>query len=135
MKQKHTLPIMIGVLIVSAALITGLAVTNMTDDRKNKSMLHAQKLDINDDGAISLNELTASQDSRFTQLDRDKNGMIEKLEFNARLITMFQRMDRDGDGLLQVDDLPGYRDDRNKHQYSDDILGHTKAVDALKDTI
>ena len=127
MKQKHTLPIMIGVLIVSAALITGLAVTNMTDDRKNKSMLHAQKLDINDDGAISLNELTASQDSRFTQLDRDKNGMIEKLEFNARLITMFHRMDRDGDGLLQVDELPGYRDDRKKHQYSDDMLGHTKS--------
>ena len=126
MKQKHTLPIMIGVLIVSAALITGLAVTNMTDDRKNKSMLHAQKLDINDDGAISLNELTASQDSRFTQLDRDKNGMIEKLEFNARLITMFHRMDRDGDGLLQVDELPGYRDGRKKHQYSDDMLGHTK---------
>ena len=118
MKQKHTLPIMIGVLIVSAALITGLAVTNMTDDRKNKSMLHAQKLDINDDGAISLNELTASQDSRFTQLDRDKNGMIEKLEFNARLITMFHRMDRDGDGLLQSDELPGHRYSGKKYQHS-----------------
>ena len=127
MKQKHTLPIMIGVLIVSAALITGLAVTNMTDDRKNKSMLHAQKLDINDDGAISLNELTASQDSRFTNLDRDKNGMIEKLEFNARLITMFHRMDRDGDGLLRVDELPGYRDGSKKHQHSNDMLGHTKS--------
>ena len=47
---------------------------------------------------------------------------------------MFHRMDRDGDGLLQVDELPGYRDDRKKHQYSDDMLGRTKAVDALKDT-
>ena len=74
MKQKHTLPIMIGVLIVSAALITGLAVTNMTDDRKNKSMMHAKKLDINDDGAISLNELTASQDSRLHSWTATKTG-------------------------------------------------------------
>ena len=127
MKQKHTLSIIIGFLVISAALITGLASANMTTDRRNKLMMHAQKLDTNDDGAISLNELTASQDSRFTQLDRDKNGMIEKLEFNARLITMFHRMDRDGDGLLQVDELPGYREDRKKHQYSDDMLGYTKS--------
>ena len=116
MKQKHTLPIMIGVLIVSAALITGLAVTNMTDDRKNKSMLHAQKLDINDDGAISLNELTASQDSRFTQLDRDKNGIkqhqrralrpdlrdigsaIKKHSAVGRLCVTKRRLNRSGGG-------------------------------------
>ena len=85
MKQKHTLSIMTGFLAVSAALITGLASANMTTDRKNKSMMHAQKLDTNDDGAISLDELTARQDRRFAKLDRDENGMIEKHEFNARL--------------------------------------------------
>ena len=111
MRQKHTLFIMSGFLIVSAALITGLASANITTDRKNKSIVHAQKLDTNDDGAISLDELTTRQNHRFAKLDRDENGMIEKYEFNARLITMFHRMDRDGDGFLRGDELPGYRSD------------------------
>ena len=111
MKQKHTLSIMTGFLVVSAALITGLASANITTDRKNKSMMRAQKLDTNYDGAISLDELTARQDRRFAKLDRDKNGIIEKHEFNSRLITMFHRMDRNGDGVLRGDELPGYRSD------------------------
>ena len=63
---------MTGILVVSAALITGLASANMTTDHKNKSIMHAQKLDANEDGAISLDELTASQDRRFAKLGRDK---------------------------------------------------------------
>ena len=126
MKQKHTLSIMTGLLVVSAALITGLASADMTTDPTVKSMLHAQKLDTNDDGAISLAELTARQDRRFAKLDRDKNGMIEKHEFNARLITMFQRMDRDGDGVLRGDELPGQRYVRKKQQYGDNVSDPTK---------
>ena len=116
MKQKHTLSIMSGFLIVSAALITGLASANITTDSKNKAIMFAQKLDTNDDGAISLDELTTRQDHHFAKLDRDENGMIEKYEFNARLITMFHRMDRDGDGFLRGDELPGHSHDDEKHQ-------------------
>lgn len=94
MKQKHTLTIMSGFLLVSAALIAGLASANIMTDRKEKSMIHAQKLNINDNGAISLHELTTRQDRRFAKLDRDENGMIDTHEFNARLITMYHRMDR-----------------------------------------
>ncbi len=126
MKQKHTLSVMTGFLVVSAALITGLASDDMTTDRKNKSMMHAQKLDTNDDGAISLDELTARQDRRFAKLDRDENGMIEKHEFNARLITMFHRMDRDGDGVLQGDELPGHRYGGKQHQHGDKPSDPTK---------
>ena len=108
MTQKNTLTIMSGILVVSAALITGLASANITIDRKDKSLIHAQKLDTNDDGAISFDELTARQNRRFAKLDRDENGMIEKHESNARLITMFHRMDLDGDGLLRGDELPGH---------------------------
>ena len=89
MKQKHTLSIMTGFLVASAALITGLASADLTADRKKKSLMHAQKLDTNEDGAISLDELTARQNRRFAKLDHDKNGMIEKHEFNDRLIIMF----------------------------------------------
>ena len=97
-----------GFLVVSAALITGLAGAYLTTDHTDKSMMHAQKLDANDDGAISLDEITAHQDRQFSKLVRDKNGMIAKHEFNARLITMFHRMDRDGDGVLRADELPGH---------------------------
>ena len=119
MKQKHTLSSMIGFLVISAALITGLASADMTTDHRNKSMIHAQKLDTNDDGAISLDELTARQDRRFAKLDRDANGTIEKNEFNARLITMFHRMDRNGDGVLQGDELPGHHYGGKQQQNSD----------------
>ena len=57
MKQTHSFFIISGALIVSAALITGLASVDMTTDRKHKLMMHAQKLDTNDDGAINLDEL------------------------------------------------------------------------------
>ena len=89
-------------------------------------MIHAQKLDTNGDGAISLDELTARQDRRFAKLDRDGNGMIEKHEFNARLIAMFQRMDRDGDGILWGDELPGHRYGGKTHQQGDEATDHYK---------
>lgn len=126
MKQIHSFTIISGVLIVSAALITGLASADITADRKHKSMMHAQKLDTNDDGAISLDELTARQDRRFAKLDHDDNGMIEKHEFNARLIAMFQRMDRDGDGVLWGDELPGYSYGGKTHQHGDKAADHYK---------
>ena len=88
--------------------------------------MHAQKLDTNDDGAISLDELTARQDRRFAKLDHDDNGMIEKHEFNARLIAMFQRMDRDGNGLLRGDELPGNRYGGRKHQHGEKAAKHYK---------
>ena len=130
MKQKHTLSAMTGFLVVSAALITGLASADMTTDRKNRSMMHAQKLDTNDDGAISLDELTARQDRRFARLDHDENGMIEKHEFNARLITMFHRMDRDRDGVLRGNELPGHGHGNRKHQHGNKALNPIKKADA-----
>mgnify|MGYP002834326209 CR=1 FL=1 len=117
---------MSGFLLVSAALIVGLASTDITTDRKDKSMVYAQKLDTNDDGAISLDELTTRQDRRFANLDRNENGMIEKHESNARLITMFHRMDRDGDGLLRGDELPGHSFGDKEHQHGNEALAATK---------
>jgi hypothetical protein len=128
MKQKHTLTIMSGFLFVSATLIVGLASANITTDRKDKSMMHAQKLDTNDDDAISLDELTTRQDRHFANLDRNENGMIEKYEFNARLITMFHRMDRNGDGVLRGNELSGHSLSGKKHQHGNE------ATDSAKDS-
>ena len=123
MKQKHIMSIMTGFLVLSAALITGLANANLATERKNKSMIHAQKLDTNNDGSISLDELTAPHDRRFAGLDRDENGMIEKHEFNNRLVSMFHRMDQNGDGILRGDELPGNRFGVKKHEYIDTASG------------
>ena len=127
MKQKHTLTIMSGFLLVSAALIAGLASANITTDRKDKSMMHPQKLDTNDDAAIGLDELiTKRQDRQFAKLDRDESAMIAKHEFNARLITMFHRMDRNGDGVLRDNELPGYSRSGKKHQHGNKASDSTK---------
>ena len=102
---------------MTAVLITGLASANIATDRENKSIMNAQKLDAKNDGAITLDGLTAVQDHRFVKLDRDENGVIEKHESNARLINMFHRMDLDGDGELWGYELPShnYGDKQPKH--------------------
>jgi hypothetical protein len=122
MKEKHTLPVIAGLLAVSAALIAGLASANMKSDRTKKSMMYAKKLDTNADGAISLDELTTRQDRRFAKIDQNSNGLIDKDEFNARLVAMFTRMDRDRDGLLRDDELPrqGYVKKHHHNQYHHD---------------
>ena len=128
MKQKHIPSIMSGFLVVSGALITGLASAALKTDRGDTSMMHAQKLDTNDDGAISLYEITARQNRRFAKLDRDENGIIEKHEFNARLITVFSRIDRDGDGVLPDDELPGHSYGGKKHQHGIKVSDSSKKI-------
>ena len=117
---------MSGFLVVSGALITGLASAALKTDRGDTSMMHAQKLDTNDDGAISLYEITARQNRRFAKLDRDENGIIEKHEFNARLITMFHRMDQNGDGVLRGNELPGHRYGGKKYKHGNRALEPNK---------
>lgn len=126
MKQKHILSIMIGFLIASAVLITGIASADITTDLRNKSMMHTQKLDTNDDGTISLDELTSRQNHLFAKLICDKNGMIEKREFNTRLITNFRQMDRDGNGVLRRDESPDHNYGDKKHQHGNEASDATK---------
>ena len=118
MRKEHTLPVIAGLLTVSAALIARLARANMKSDHTRKTTMYAKKLDTNADGAISLDELTARQDRRFAKIDQNNNGLIDKVEFNARLVTMFTRMDQNGDGLLRDDELPrqGYGK-KHHHQH------------------
>jgi hypothetical protein len=113
MREKHTLPVIAGLLTVSAALIAGLASADMKSDRTKKSMMYAKKLDTNADGAISLDELTARQDRRFAKIDQNNNGLIDKDGFKARLVGMFTRMDQNGENMLRDDELPrqGYGKD------------------------
>ena len=94
-------PILIGVgLLVSGGLIVGLAKANMYPNTHKRAVVKAKKLDVNNDGLISLNELTSGQNWRFKKLDRNSDVLIGDDEFNARLVAMFNRMDNNSDGML-----------------------------------
>ena len=60
----------------------------------------AKELDINNDGMISLEEITSRQYKRFQMLDINANGMIDRTDFNGRIVAMFEKMDSNGDGRL-----------------------------------
>lgn len=105
MKQRY-FPYLIGVsLLLSGGIIAGLANADMGDSPHNRAKMTAKKLDTNNDGMVSLDELTSRQDRRFQKLDRNNDGMIDKSEFNARITAMFNRMDRNGDGALDDDEI------------------------------
>ena len=94
-------PILIGAgLLVSGALIAGLAYTDMFPKTHKRAVIKAKKLDVNNDGFISLDELTNRQNRRFQDLDHNDDGRIDETEFNARLLAMFNRVDSNSDGML-----------------------------------
>ena len=100
MKQRH-FPVLIGAgLLVSGSIITGLANAEISDTSHKRDKFMAKKLDINNDGMISLEELTSRQDKRFQMLDLNAGGMIDKTEFNGRIVAMFEKMDSNDDGNL-----------------------------------
>ena len=94
-------PILIGTgLLVSGALIAGLAYADMFPKTHKRAVIKAKKLDVNNDGFISLDELTNRQNRRFQKLDHNDDGQIDEAEFNARLVAMFNRVDSNNDGML-----------------------------------
>lgn len=100
MKQRY-FPVLIGAgLLLSGSIITGLANADMDDASDKRGKFMAKKLDINNDGMISLEELTSRQDKRFQMLDLNADGMIDKPKFNGCIAAMFEKMDRNGDGSL-----------------------------------
>ena len=94
-------PILIGAgLLICGGLIAGLANADMYPKTHERFLIKAKKLDLNNDGLISLNELTNRHNRRFQKLDRNDDGQIDEAEFNARLVAMFNRADINSDGLL-----------------------------------
>ena len=94
-------PILIGTgLLISGGLIVGLASADIYPKTQKRAVVQAKQLDVNNDGLISLDELTSRQNQRFQKSDRNDDGRIEEAEFNARLVAMFNRMDSNGDGML-----------------------------------
>jgi hypothetical protein len=112
-RSSGTAPFMIGAgLMVSGSLIVGLANADMSQNTHKRGVFKAKKLDVNNDGFISLEELTSSQKIRFQKMDRDDDGQIDKAEFTAPLVAMFNRIDRNRDGMLDDNEISKLK---NKH--------------------
>ena len=102
-------PILIGTgLLISGGLIVGLASADIYPKTQKRAVVQAKQLDVNNDGFISLDELTSHRNQRFQKLDRNDDGRIEEAEFNARLVAMFNRMDSNGDGMLDAGEHCGF---------------------------
>jgi hypothetical protein len=104
------IPVLIGAsLLVSGTLIAGLASADMDrgdhKDGHRGQKISAKKLDVNQDGMISMDEMLTRQQNRFAKLDSNGDGAIDQSEFNARMVVMFNRMDADGDGLLNDEEI------------------------------
>ena len=111
-------PILIGAgLLVSGALITGLAYADMFLKTHKRAVIQAKKLDVNNDGFISLDELTNHQNRRFQQMNRNDDSRIDEAEFNARLVAMFNRVDSNSDGVLDDVEISklSHRHNGNSH--------------------
>ena len=112
-------PILIGTgLLVSGALIAGLAYADMFPRTHKRTVIKAKKLDMNNDGLISLEELTSRQNRRFQKLDRNDDGQINETEFNARLLAMFNRVDSNSDGMLDDIEISKLSHRRNSKSHN-----------------
>ena len=82
-------------------------------------------LDLNGDGALSLEELQAQGDARFADADANGDGGLSAEELIAaaesraanRAARMIERFDENGDGLLQRDELPRGDGDRAERMF------------------
>ena len=122
------LPIILGVgLLISGGLVASLATAKDRGFGKDRhdGMFSAKKIDVNNDGMISRDEMLARQQSRFDMLDTNKDGMIAPAEYNAKMTAMFEKLDANADGLLQPDELPRRHHHKHHDKYKrDGSRGH-----------
>ena len=108
-------PIMIGAgLLVSGGLIAGLANANIYPNNHEQPVIKAKKLDANNDGLISLNELISCQRRSLEKRDRNDDSQIDEAKFNARLVAMFKLTDSNSDGMLDDHEIS-----KLKHRHHD----------------
>lgn len=102
-------------LLLAAAAVLGLALAGgaVSAHQAGKSRFF-DKLDQNQDGAISRDEMRAAKARYFAKLDSNGDGTISREEFLARTERHFARMDLNGDGQITPEEMQEAR--RRHHQ-------------------
>ncbi|MEL6619794.1 MAG: EF-hand domain-containing protein [Pseudomonadota bacterium] len=101
-------------LVVTATAVGLTAVSAMASPRG----VDFSTLDLDGDGALTLEEVQASARVRFDAADSDGNGLLSAAELEAhaqarakdRAARMIERMDANADGQLSPDELTPRRD-------------------------
>lgn len=100
--------------VLTIALLSGLAMTaGAVQAQGERDKPDFATLDLNGDGALTLEEMQNQAAARFAAADADGNGGLSLEELTAaangrmaeRLDRMFDRLDANEDGLLQADEM------------------------------
>ena len=101
--------------ILMAALLAGLVATaGAVQAQSERERPDFATLDLNGDGALTLEEMQAQGEARFAATDANGDGAlsVEELIVTAnersagRVGQMIERLDANGDGALQPDEMP-----------------------------
>ena len=111
--------------ILMAALLSGLVMTaGAVQAQEQRERPDFSTLDLNGDGALTLEEMQARGEARFAEQDANGDGALSADELSARAAdraaTLIERFDDNGDGLLQLDEMPT-RDERRQARMFDRV--------------
>ncbi|MEM9684066.1 MAG: hypothetical protein AAF942_12430, partial [Pseudomonadota bacterium] len=70
------------------------------------------RLDKNDDGFLTRDEVPGMKDEAFDMVDADKDGKISDYEFVTSDALKFDRVDTNSDGYITADEIAAYQKSR-----------------------
>lgn len=108
---------LLGVMIPAALVLPAVA----QDGPGRGPDLVFEAIDLDGDGAVTLQEMEDARDNRFATADADGDGSLDRLELLAMaeeraeqgVDRMLERADADGDGALSAEELAGMREGRS----------------------
>ncbi|MEM8536631.1 MAG: calcium-binding protein [Pseudomonadota bacterium] len=94
---------------LAAVLAALVAVSGAAQAQGQREAVDFDQLDLNQDGSVTMEEMQARRDARFTTTDTDGDGGLSVAEIvaaaegraAARAERMIERLDANGDGILQ----------------------------------
>ncbi|WP_375255809.1 EF-hand domain-containing protein [Yoonia sp.] len=112
--------VLMAAVLSGLVLVAGAAQADGPRDRPDFATL-----DLNGDGALSLDEMQAQGEARFAAADANGDGALSAQELIAaagqraedRAAKMIERLDANEDGVLQMDEMPRQGGDRAERMF------------------